>query len=112
MKLWSWIDSSDEPTLEREISLEDTPFSLYLTIELITRVEIQLFWACNNRLVSRNCLFCTRASANKLLSAFRPVLLIFILQTAPSAVEMMKTMRYSTPLHTRVNYHGNRVFSF
>jgi hypothetical protein len=48
----------DEPTLEREISPEDTPSSVSLTIELIARLEIQLLRACNNRLVSRNCLFC------------------------------------------------------
>jgi hypothetical protein len=33
-------------------------------MELIARVEIQLPWACNNRLVSRNCLFCARANVN------------------------------------------------
>jgi hypothetical protein len=93
--------------------LEDTPFSLYLTIELIARVEIQLLWACNNRRVSRDCLFCTGANANgNFCLLLRPVLLIFILRTARGAVQMVKTMGYSTPLYTCVNCHGNRAVSF
>jgi hypothetical protein len=93
--------------------LEDTPFSLYLTIELIARVEIQLLWACNNRLVSRNCLFCARANANEnFCLLLRPALLMFILRTARSAVLMVKTKDCSTPLYTWVNYQGNRAFSF
>jgi hypothetical protein len=34
-------------------------------MELIARVEIQLPWACYNRLVSRNCLFCAPANVKR-----------------------------------------------